>query len=174
MKIADEVRRRVAKLVELSDDMKLAPPATEAQIAKCEKELGMKLPPSYRAFLLLHDGATGVLEYDRLFGTKDFGSDWFEEQKEYWLDVDWDEEIFESSVPFLMAEAGSGVENFFAFAPPKPGKDVELEVIDWDNGGEGERIDDFLTLLDEQISLAEDGDGEDDDEDSDEDSDDDE
>ena len=168
MKIADEVRRRIGKLVDLSDDMVLAPPATEAQIAKCEKELGMRFPPSYRAFLLLHDGATGVLEFDRLFGTKDFGSEWFEEQKDYWLDADWDEDIFASSVPFLMAEAGGKVENFFAFAPPKPGRDVELEVIDGDGGAEGERIDDFLTLLDEQISRVEDGD-EDEDEDEDDD-----
>lgn len=32
------------------------PPATEAQLAKFEQHLGVRLPESYRTFLLLHDG----------------------------------------------------------------------------------------------------------------------
>lgn len=38
------------------DEQALGPPATEAQIASLETALGIVLPPSYRAFLLLHDG----------------------------------------------------------------------------------------------------------------------
>lgn len=35
----------------------LRPPATEAQVAAAEQRLGVRLPPSYRDFLLLSDGA---------------------------------------------------------------------------------------------------------------------
>ena len=35
----------------------LRPPATEAQVAAAEQRLGVRLPPSYREFLLLSDGA---------------------------------------------------------------------------------------------------------------------
>jgi hypothetical protein len=35
----------------------LRPPATEAQVAAAEQRLGVRLPPSYRAFLLASDGA---------------------------------------------------------------------------------------------------------------------
>ena len=41
MKIADEVRRRIGKLVELSDDMKLAPPATAAATASAPLRSGL-------------------------------------------------------------------------------------------------------------------------------------
>lgn len=37
----------------------LRPPATEADVAAAEQRLGTRFPPSYRAFLLLSDGAYG-------------------------------------------------------------------------------------------------------------------
>ncbi|WP_277128211.1 SMI1/KNR4 family protein [Chlorogloeopsis fritschii] len=35
----------------------LNPPATETEIRACEEALGVTLPPSYREFLLRHNGA---------------------------------------------------------------------------------------------------------------------
>src|SRR3954462_9242611 len=36
----------------------LAPPASETEISEFEETIGFALPPSYRAFLLLHNGWT--------------------------------------------------------------------------------------------------------------------
>lgn len=61
--IRDAVAEVVPELVRLSAyeryrDVipKARPPATERQIAKYEQYLGLRLPPSYRAFLELHNG----------------------------------------------------------------------------------------------------------------------
>ena len=56
----------------------LRPPATETEVAAAEQRLGVRLPPSYREFLLLSDGAFGdtigaVLAADPRAGDSDGG-----------------------------------------------------------------------------------------------------
>ncbi len=47
----------------------LLPPATETELCRCEAALGHLLPPSYRALLAAHNGAT-LYESEMLVGTE--------------------------------------------------------------------------------------------------------
>jgi hypothetical protein len=60
--------------IDLPDDQKLGPPASEASIAQLEQHVGRSLPPSYRAFLTVHDGwrmvdaETDLLSIEEMLG----------------------------------------------------------------------------------------------------------
>ncbi len=43
---------------------KLRPPASAAELQAFEKQLGRKIPPSYREFLRMHNGMEGMEQYD--------------------------------------------------------------------------------------------------------------
>lgn len=51
-----QARQRYYDSIELDAEQELGEPAAEASIQKLESILGTALPPSYRAFLLLHNG----------------------------------------------------------------------------------------------------------------------
>ena len=60
------------KTLDLEDEQRLGPPASESQIQSLELKVARMLPPSYRAFLALHNGwrmvdaSTDLLEIDEL------------------------------------------------------------------------------------------------------------
>jgi cell wall assembly regulator SMI1 len=59
------VRSTYYATIELPDEQALGAPASEDEIAELEHQLGQKLPPSYRQFLLLHNGwrmASGAMD----------------------------------------------------------------------------------------------------------------
>jgi cell wall assembly regulator SMI1 len=58
-------RSEFYRTVGLEDEQKLGGPASEEQIGLLERKVGQRLPPSYRKFLLLHDG------WDMVDGTTD-------------------------------------------------------------------------------------------------------
>jgi cell wall assembly regulator SMI1 len=82
--LTDRVRRAVEEgvqarsayyaSIDLDDLQKLGAPAGEPLIRRLEAKLGQNLPPSYRAFLLLHngwqmvDGVTDLLPVEDLLG----------------------------------------------------------------------------------------------------------
>jgi hypothetical protein len=160
MTLADEIEVRVSKIKKLAEAaadsaVEFHPPATDADIAAAEKRLGFELPASYRALLKIHNGATRLFEFDHLFGTADFASEWYEEQKSWFLGIDYDPKVFES-VPILMAEADTGIANFYALDPARRGEEGELEIIDWDHGADQERFPNLLAFLDDLIEIYED------------------
>jgi hypothetical protein len=100
MTLADEIEVRVSKIKKLAEaaadsEVEFHPPATDADIAAAEKRLGFELPASYRALLKIHNGATRLFEFDHLFGTADFASEWYEEQKSWFLGIDYDPKIID-------------------------------------------------------------------------------
>jgi hypothetical protein len=48
-------------------------PADQDAVTRAERRIGRELPPSYRAFLLQHDGWFGFFDGATLLGTKDLG-----------------------------------------------------------------------------------------------------
>ncbi len=75
MTLDERIRRAVSEgrkarsahyaAIDLPDEQELGPPAAEADLRKLEARLGRPLPPSYRAFLSLHDGwrmASGAMD----------------------------------------------------------------------------------------------------------------
>src|ERR1700730_9134301 len=51
-----EARSAYYRVIGLQDEQWLGPPASETQLARLEERLSRRLPPSYRSFLLLHNG----------------------------------------------------------------------------------------------------------------------
>lgn len=146
--------RKAATLYEDdAEPLKLNPPASKDQISGLEAKLGVPLPPSYKAFLELHNGARDFFCFDRLFGTEDHGSTWYNEQRDWLLGVDWEETAFNTSHIFVMAESGSGIHNFRGFDPEVRDVEDELEVIDWDYGHELGREPSFLAWLEKAVNM---------------------
>ena len=68
-----ELNQRYFELVSGTplDDQRLGAPATEEQVSRLETRLGYKLPPTYRTFLLLHNGWEGFKGDQKLLSTED-------------------------------------------------------------------------------------------------------
>ena len=77
----------------------LQPGATEEEIAQLETKLAVKLPSSYRNFLLASNGFTILDEYSQLYGTDDIK--WFIEENRDWAEFWDDEEEVEDEEYFL-------------------------------------------------------------------------
>ena len=100
MMLTDDARRKlIADLIAAGRELDLLmfdeiitglpnPPATEGQVAAYERECGFPLPPSFRAFLLLHDGWPDFLGDAAILGTG-------------WRKLDWTDEALEAlEAPF--------------------------------------------------------------------------
>ena len=75
-----EVKREYSRLAfDEEDRMMLGEPASPSQIAKLERRLGKPLPPSYRAFLELHNGWELFDGGLNLLSVEDQDSEWVQE-----------------------------------------------------------------------------------------------
>ena len=150
-----EIARLIGELVatwrEDADDPDyepaLRPPASAEQIAGLEAHLGFSLPPSYRAFLELHNGMTNYQNTHLLLGTEDHHGEWVQTQMDFYREVDQVEPFEAGAVPLIVGEADDGINNFWAFDPNDQNEHGELAVVDWDYGCEEDRHPSFLELL---------------------------
>lgn len=115
------------------------PAASEVAVAKVEERLGRRLPPSYRAFLLRHDGWPRFFDGASLLGTANLGLRQYEDLARAAF------EAAETPVPDLgpptrprartLIPFGADLEGttLFAFNPAVTQPDGEHEVIAWVN-----------------------------------------
>ncbi len=115
------------------------PAASAVAIARAEERLGRPLPPSYRAFLALHDGWPRFFDGASLLGTANLGHRHYEDLARAAF------EAAETPIPDLgpptrprarnLIPFGADLEGttLFAFNPQVVGPDGELEVIAWVN-----------------------------------------
>jgi hypothetical protein len=115
------------------------PAASEVAIGKAQKRLGRRLPPSYRAFLALHDGWPRFFDGASLLGTANLGRRKYEDLARAAF------EAAETPVPVLgpprrprastLIPFGADLEGttLFAFNPAVTQADGEYEVIAWMN-----------------------------------------
>jgi hypothetical protein len=115
------------------------PAASEGAIARVEERLGRRLPPSYRAFLMLHDGWPRFFDGASLLGTANLGLRKYEDLARAAF------EAAETPVPDLgpptrpraraLIPFGADLEGttLFAFNPAVMQADGEYEVIAWVN-----------------------------------------
>ncbi len=86
-KVIQQVNRVVSELLAARKELsrlseeeeigeKLGLPASAAQIAKVKKLLGKPLPPSYQAFLELHNGWDEFEGDAKILSAEDLNSDW--------------------------------------------------------------------------------------------------
>ena len=114
------------------------PAASEVAINKAQKRLGRRLPPSYRAFLMLHDGWPRFFDGASLLGTANLGRRKYEDLARAAF------EAAETPVPLgpprrprasTLIPFGADLEGttLFAFNPAVTQPDGEYEVIAWVN-----------------------------------------
>lgn len=115
------------------------PAASEVAISRAEERLGRPLPPSYRAFLALHDGWPRFFDGASLLGTANLGHRQYEDLARAAF------EAAETPIPDLgpptrprarnLIPFGADLEGttLFAFNPDVVDADGELEVIAWVN-----------------------------------------
>jgi hypothetical protein len=164
-------------------DLKLGKPATAAQIAKVEQLLGKPLPPSYRAFLELHNGWA---QYDfkaSLLSAEELESDWVKEvlTEKGKLFLEFTDKNPLASGRFVVF-AGQDSSRLGAFDLKKVGADGELGFVTYEHTKQEARFPSFLAFMKSELKsmqrlLQSEKDGSDDDdeeEDDDEDEDEDE
>jgi SMI1 / KNR4 family (SUKH-1) len=135
------------------------PAASEGAIQRAEQRLGRALPPSYRAFLALHDGWPRFFDGASLLGTANLGHRQYEDLARAAF------EAAETPVPDLgpptrprarnLIPFGADLEGttLFAFNPAVVGPDGEYEVIAWVNEL-GVRQPSFRAFLDWILDLG--------------------
>jgi hypothetical protein len=146
-KVADYVRAK-----RLNKVLKPYPPASPKAIAAVEKYLGLSLPPSYRAFLELHNGYDCLAYPGHMLPVEAHmpGSEWHD------TIVDWKKMTATSGG----AEVLDGIfiayldsPNNWAFLDPnKPRPGGELTVVKWLNADTAEYAD-VVEFLENRLSL---------------------
>lgn len=136
------------------------PAASEVALQRAEERLGRPLPPSYRAFLALHDGWARFFDGASLLGTANIGHRQYEDLARAAF------EAAETPIPDLgpptrprartLIPFGADLEGttLFAFNPAVTSPDGEYEVIAWVNEI-GVRQPSFAAFLDWILDLAE-------------------
>jgi hypothetical protein len=136
------------------------PAASEVALERAEERIGRPLPPSYRAFLELHDGWPRFFDGASLLGTANLGHRKYEELARAVF------EAAETPVPDLgppsrprarsLIPFGADLEGttLFAFNPAVVGPDGEYEVIAWVNEL-GVRQPSFAAFLEWILDMAE-------------------
>jgi len=145
-------------LLEFDEDSQqiLNPPATAAQIADVERRLGATLPPSYRAFLGLHNGWTDFTGGAMILPSEEFDKPWVDQRTKRIH-----EHIREFEQPGLLKNAffimlGEDEPDFVYFDKSKRSPEGEMEVVHWDMvQGELDRYPDFAAFLEDQAKTME-------------------
>ena len=139
----------------------LGPPASPKQIAKLESLLGKSLPPSYRAFLELHNGWSGLDGGAKLLAVEDHGSKWVKERlgtfesgfedAEDFEDVEVKENPFKiGAIPVLL---GTDEYNFLVLDPRKVRKNGEMDFVMYYYLEEEDRFKDFTSYLRDHLDV---------------------
>jgi hypothetical protein len=129
-------------------------PCTDRQLAKLEKMLGRPLPPSYRAFLEMHNGWGEFSGESRLLSVEDQRSDWVRERLD---DIDelCDEEEVENpfangALPVLLGEDTRSV----LYVDPRTARpDGEMDFVALDIIEEERRFPDFTSFLEHKLGV---------------------
>jgi len=134
----------------------LNPGASEAQLVDVERRLGAPLPPSYRAFLELHNGWLEFSGEAMVLPTDEHDKPWVVKRTKRFHD-----HIREFEKTNLLQHAffvmmGEGEPNFAYFDKAKRSADGEMEVVYWDLVmGDLGRYPDFAAFLEAQATSME-------------------
>jgi len=111
-------------------------PAGEEAVGVAEERLDVRLPPSYRNFLLTSNGWRDIdPELSEMFRVDEIG--WFAEKESQLLDAWTDagcEEIVEQVKPCLMVSDWSDCAVYWLLDPTTIGPDGEWTVYEWATG----------------------------------------
>jgi hypothetical protein len=126
------------------------PPASQYQIEQLESILGRSLPPSYRAFLELHNGWSNFAGGAKLLAVEDHGSEWVKQQMDYWSSlVDDGKDPFKmGAIPVLL---GVHENSFLVMDPNSVRENGEMDFVMYDYMHEEDRFEDFKSFLQKKL-----------------------
>lgn len=151
----EEAKRKYAELAQDEDrPNKLGPPAGPAQLAALEKRLGRALPPSYRAFLELHNGWAEFSGNSKLLAVEDHGEAWVSERIAYWDQLFEDDDVNPFKRGCLPVLFGEDENHFLVLDPSTVRDDGEMDFIDFDYTEDFERYRTFTDFLREDLEIT--------------------
>jgi hypothetical protein len=133
-------------------DIVLGPPTAPNQIAKVEKMLGKPLPPSYRAFLELHNGWSGFDGDGKILAVEDYGSAWVQGKLNR-IEVLFGENKQKSpfkkgALPIML---GDDITNFLVVDPNKVRADGEMDFVTFDYSEKEDTFKSFADFLRDRL-----------------------
>jgi cell wall assembly regulator SMI1 len=130
-----------AKVMEMRSDQALGPPATAEQLAELEKTLGIALPPSYRNFMLLHNGWKYVLGDTHLLSVQELHDPKVIESIEKWRELtrDGKPKVADAAVVIGASPPGQG-HGIIYLDKTTLQPDGEMDIVSFD-GDDGTVID---------------------------------
>jgi hypothetical protein len=131
----------------------LGAPCAPERLAALEQHLGQPLPPSYRAFLELHDGWTDFVGDAKLLAVEDHGSDWVKRRLKQLGTLFYDvgeNPLKAGAWPVMLGEDARG----FVLADPRTTRpDGEMDFVSYDLAHEDKRFPDFTSFLEHKLRI---------------------
>lgn len=133
----------------------LRPGASDADLLKVSALLGGPVPPTYAAFLRLHNGWLKYSGAAQLLPAGEQGATWVCERvssMKMILEDNEDGEVLENAIVIML---GPNEANFVVMKTDERSEDDELQVIHWDlEEGEFGTFDSFLEFLEDELETA--------------------
>lgn len=152
-----EAKREYLRLrFDIAFTPQLGKPCTPQQIAALEEILGSDLPPSYRAFLELHNGFEGFLGNQNLLAVEDQEADWVLAELENIGDLfeeDGGDNPFEKGA--IPVELGKEAPIYLVLDPSKVRKDGEMDFVEYEHTEKQNKWKDFVSFLRSKLEVME-------------------
>lgn len=130
----------------------LAAPATAEQITQLEHQLGLRLPPSYKAFLELHNGWSDLAGGSKLFACEDHNSQWVKNRIEEWRDV-YEGDEFPFSQGIIPLVLGKDESSFLGIDPKAVQENGEMDLVLFDYLKEQSRFKNLVEYLQYRLEI---------------------
>jgi SMI1 / KNR4 family (SUKH-1) len=159
MDLRSEIKQLVDDFIEASREyfrlrfdveysFQLGKPCSPGQIAALEGILGKALPPSYRAFLELHNGFENFIGNQNLLAVEDQQADWVEEEVDTLNDLfeehGGDNPFEKGAIPVALEQDTS---TYLVLDPSKVRKNGEMDFVEYEYTRERIRFEDFGSFL---------------------------
>ncbi|BCH25438.1 SMI1/KNR4 family protein [Mesorhizobium sp. L-8-3] len=135
-------------------DHELGEPASRQQLARLERKLSKPLPPSYRAFLELHNGWVNFAGDAKLLAVEDHDDEWVEDVladlQEVFSDLDQENPFENGALPVMLGEDSRQA---VYLDPQTLRADGEMDVVVLDINKEERRLPDFTSFLMYKLGL---------------------
>lgn len=154
--LAEALRERDRLLFDEEYPHELGKPCSPKQLATLERILGKPLPPSYRAFLELHNGWKKFVGGAKLLAVEDHGSSWVKKRLEDLDTLFYEEEeganpFKEDAIPVLL---GEDEQSFLVLDPRTVRQNGEMDFVQFDLTEEENRFKDFTSYLQHKLKLT--------------------
>ena len=168
MSLQAEIKKLVDEFIEANREydglvfdqeysFQLGKPCSPEQIAALEEILGKTLPPSYRAFLELHNGFEGFSGNEKLLAVEDQESGWVQGEIEKFSDLfdehGGDDPFKRGSIPVKL---GKDAPTYVVLDPSKVRKNGEMDLVEYEYTEEQDRYKDFVSFLQSELEVVKD------------------